>query len=176
MNNLTREEFPSGNIPSFSWDGCWVPKNGLSENYSTFWIIFHKDIFRDVPFCGVNGTRHFHWIILHQPAKDTENPVVKPIPYYRIHGTTVYSPHMKTHKNKPRVGVNIYQPMDPIAWDLRYHSIYFDFDPLGLLSADSSSTIIYFDEIARFIGVSRAQQLLNDKSKHFSIRMGNCRG
>lgn len=68
------------------------------------YIFFQKDIFRDWPFCGVNGTRHFHWIKLHQPAKDTENPVVKPIPHYRIHGTTVYSPHMKTHKNKPRVG------------------------------------------------------------------------
>ena len=56
-----------------------------------------------------------------------------------------------------------------MAWDLRYHSIYLNFNPLWLLSADSSSTIIYFTEMARFIGVSfsLALQLLNDKSKQF---------
>ena len=48
-------------------------------------------------------------------AKDTENPVVKPIYLmtHRIHGTTVYSPHMKTHKNEPRVGTYI-----PVPWIL----------------------------------------------------------
>ena len=36
---------------------------------TTVHFFFHKDIFRDVPFCGVRGTKHFLWIILHQPGK-----------------------------------------------------------------------------------------------------------
>lgn len=74
-----------------------------------------------ISVCTVlRGTRyqHFLWIILHQTG-NTSSKTQKIQwwnPYHmthRIHGTTVYSPHMKTHKNKPRVIKYI-----PVPWIL----------------------------------------------------------